>query len=339
MNPDERFEQLWTDFLEGDLAPEGMAELQRLLAEHPQLQAQAADLLQTHRLLGFSIQDGEASQNKFTRSTLAGLPKSNEAFVGAVMRDVKTAAPARTRVSWLKRYSSIAAGFVFGIICASVAWACTTPHFGKTIALMQEGFESGPAPRVTGIPIEPGCWSGDFTEIVGEQHGVKPASGIKMLRFLRADYEGKANSEGSYVSDVYRLIDLRPYRNEFNDGGAVVQVSVALNAYEFPENEAYFCTVALHALDAETATNGSTRSAETLNSGCLAMARNSRMKLDRNPATWQRLSSELRLPPATDFLLIHIGVGHATKAQRKESFDGHYLDDVRISLTQTAPLQ
>jgi hypothetical protein len=137
---------------------------------------------------------------------------------------------------------------------------------------------------------------------------------------------------------VHQLIDLRPYRREFADGGAVVQLSAAFNAFSFPAEEVFVCSVSLQALDAETAINGSTRIGETLLIDCLAMARNSRLKVDRDPATWQRLNAELRLPPNTDFILIRIALAHTNKAQRRETFDGHYLDGVRLTLARRAPL-
>jgi hypothetical protein len=159
-----------------------------------------------------------------------------------------------------------------------------------------------------------------------------------MLRFLRADFEGKVKPEGSYISDVYRLIDLRPYQREFADGGAVVQLSAAFNAFAFPAEEAFRCSVLLYALDAETAMNGSTRIGEKLLTDCLAMARNGHLKLDRDPATWQRLNAELRLPPNADFIFIRIALAHANQAQRRVTFDGHYLDGVRLTLARRAPL-
>ena len=237
---------------------------------------------------------------------------------------------------WLtwRPLTAAAAGLVIGVFCASFAWAYVAPSLGKVITLLQESFESVPAPLVTGVPIEAGKWSGDYTEVVGEQQGVKPESGKKMLRFLRADFEGKVKPEGSYISEVHQLIDLRPYRREFADGGAVVQLSAAFNAFSFPAEEAFVCSVSLQALDAETAINGSTRIGETLLIDCLAMARNSRLKVDRDPATWQRLNAELRLPSNTDFILIRIALAHTNQAQRRESFDGHYLDGVRLTLAR-----
>ena len=239
--------------------------------------------------------------------------------------------------SW-RPLTAAAAGIVFGMLCTSAVFAYVAPSLGKVVTLLEEGFESGPAPEITGVPREIGRWSGDFTEIVGEQERVKPETGSKMLRFLRADYAGKVKPEGSYISDVYQLIDLRPYQREFADGGAVVQLSAAFNAFAFPAEEAFGCSVSLHAMDAEMALSGATQMSDPLLTDCLAMARNSRMKVDRHPATWQRLSAELRLPPSAEFLLIRIGLEHSNKAQRRLSFDGHYLDDVRLTWARRAAL-
>ena len=83
------------------------------------------------------------------------------------------------------------------------------------------------------------------TEVVGEQQGVKPESGKKMLRFLRTDYEGMPKPKGSKISDIFRLIDMRSYRSEFADGGAVVQLSAGFNSFEFPDGERYCRKVSL----------------------------------------------------------------------------------------------
>lgn len=244
-----------------------------------------------------------------------------------------------SRPVWLqwRPLAAAAAGIVFGILCTSVVFAYVAPLAGKMVKLLQESFESGPAPLVTGVPVVPGRWSGDYSEVVGEQQGVKPEHGQRMLRFLRADYEGKANA-GGYVADVQQLIDLRPYQREFADGGAVLQLSAGFNAFEFPASESYGGLMSLHALDAEMVTSGFMDDRQMLNAESLAMASSSRLLLDRSPATWQRLTTELRLPPNTEFLLIRVGVTHVTKAQRRSEFDGHYLDDVRVVVTRRAPL-
>ncbi len=239
--------------------------------------------------------------------------------------------------SWLQ-WRSIAAGVIFGMLCTSVVFGFALPLAGKALTLLRESFENASLPLFTGVPIEPGLWSGDVSEIVGEQQGVKPACGGKMLRFLRADFEGKPSPDSSHLADMHQLIDLRPYRQEIADGGAVVEVSASFNAIPFPEDEKYGCAVSIFALDAEMATNGSTRSGSTLMTDALAMTRSDRGRLiDREPTTWQRVTSDLRLPPDTDFVMIRL---HINRSRRSPgiTFAGHYADDVRVSLIRRAPL-
>ncbi len=243
------------------------------------------------------------------------------------------------RSSWLafRPLAAAAAGLVIGLLSASVVWAYVVPLTGKRIELLHESFESRPAPLSTGVPIEAGHWSGDYTQVVSEEQGVNPEAGTKMLRFLRADYEGKENA-GGYVADLHQLVDLRPYRSELADGGAVIVFSAGFNAFEFPAPESYRCIVSLHALDAAMVKNGVTSDRQALNAEALSMTSSSRLILDRQPQTWQRQTAELRLPPNAEFLLVHIGVTHVTKPQRRVDFDGHYLDEVRLVLTRRAPL-
>jgi hypothetical protein len=250
-------------------------------------------------------------------------------------------APAMTvvRRSWFRwgPLPAAAAGLLIGLFTASTVVASVMPSMVRAWSLLQFGFEDGSAPVSKGVPLEPGRWSGDFTAVTGTQQGVSPASGTKMLQFLRADFEGKTTTD-SYISDLYQLIDVRPYQPDFADGGAVVQLSATFNAFAFPTTEAYDCSATIYALDAETATNGSMNVGNTPNTDSLAMANNSHLKLDRLPETWQRLTAELRLPPNTDFILIRLGMGHSKIAQRRATFDGHYLDDVRVSLARRALL-
>jgi hypothetical protein len=227
---------------------------------------------------------------------------------------------------------------VCGIFCTSVVFAYVGPSLGKVLPLLQDSFESGPSPEVTGMPREIGKWSGDFTEIVGGQQGVKMATGQKMLRFLRADFEGKAKPEGSYISELYQLVDVRGYRREFGDGGAVVQLSAVFDAMVFPEGENFTASVSLYALDSEGTTALRDNSSDNLAGKSLAMACSNSTRLDRDPKTWQSASAELRLPANTDFLLLRLFVVHTNPSPRRGTFGGHYLDDVRLTLGRRAPL-
>lgn len=82
MTPDERFEELWTAYLEGDLDAAGMEELQQKLAADPDLLRHATDLYGEHRLLGLIHQSDDA--DRFVRATLARARQDREGFVAAV---------------------------------------------------------------------------------------------------------------------------------------------------------------------------------------------------------------------------------------------------------------
>jgi hypothetical protein len=345
MKPEERFAELWTNYLEGDLDADGQAELRALLESDAALQQQAVDLLQVHRLLGFTHQNSAEAGEAFVAATLVGLPRNDAEFVASVMRQIpETASGAnaregrsdsRARSEW-RSWVALACGLLMGVLASSAAWAYALPRgaIDRPAVVLDEGFEAAEAPQATGIPTQSGAWAGDFCELTGVRADVRPAGGQQMFRFLRADYENKPQPAGSYVSDIYRLVDVRAYRQALEDGSAVLQVSASFNAELFPDQEKYFGSMSLYALDAETATNGSTRQANTLQVDSLAFTRGARLLLDRQPQTWQPLATELRLPPDTDYALIRIGLIHGSAAQRRPEFPGHYLDNVRLSLVR-----
>jgi hypothetical protein len=83
------------------------------------------------------------------------------------------------------------------------------------------------------------------------------------------------------------------------------------------------------AMDAKTASEVRRNERSNLDQEALAMVRNNPTPLDRDPKTCQPVSAELRLPPHTDFLLLHLDVAHSTASQCCVTFDGHYLDLAR----------
>lgn len=102
MTPNERFEDLWTDFLEGELAAAGLDELQQRLAADPALARRAADLYADHRLLGLAHQ----SDDRFVRETIARAGRDREGFVTSV---VSHASPRASRVGRALGYVAVAA--------------------------------------------------------------------------------------------------------------------------------------------------------------------------------------------------------------------------------------
>jgi ferric-dicitrate binding protein FerR (iron transport regulator) len=99
----ERFADLWTDYLEGELDESGVAELRALLAAEASLLKLAADMYQTHRLLALVVEESPARQDEFVREVLSRLPEDADRFVSGVMANVERLAspaePSREEVS------------------------------------------------------------------------------------------------------------------------------------------------------------------------------------------------------------------------------------------------
>ena len=243
------------------------------------------------------------------------------------------AAQPTSRSSWLKwsPVNAAAAGLAIGLLSTSMVFVYVMPSLREVTTLLWEDYESGPAPLAENLPLFPGRWSGDYSEVTEATQGVTPQDGSKMLRFLRADYEGR-HLPDSFSSDVFRLIDVRQHRQAFADGEAVVQLTTRFNAVPFPEDEIYTCTLTIFALDDSLIGNEMLRNSNVISAESLANSRSSKLAMDRDPATWQKLSNELRVPPQTQYLMIRLGCSNDTKTpgKRRDSFAGHFADSVEL---------
>lgn len=88
MSAEDRFAELWTDYLEGELDDSGLVALRELLAADEGLVRRATNLFQTHRLLGMVAAEHPSRQDDFVRATMAMLPKGPDEFVSRVMSNV-----------------------------------------------------------------------------------------------------------------------------------------------------------------------------------------------------------------------------------------------------------
>lgn len=244
--------------------------------------------------------------------------------------------------------TAAAAGLIIGLFSASMVWGYVGTFVAKTITLVAESFESGPGPLVTGMPVQPGSWSGDFSEIVGEFDGVKPSQGARMLRFRRADYEGKPVRDG-YVADLFRIIDLRDEALGVARGDASVTVEARFAALPQEQLRGMSCGITVHALDAlpPEGTRDDTllrrMGAELLESAELdagprilaTAARSERMGV--TSGKWQVVRAELQLPAGARYGLVHLRAhlhgSHRPEVPKPVEFAGLFVDDVRILLT------
>lgn len=236
------------------------------------------------------------------------------------------------RTMLVSRAAAVVAGILLGTGCASIVLAYAVP-IGRSISttILREGFEDGGPVKAAGMPSEAGVWSGDYAEVVTEQDGVKPAEGSRMLRFLRGDYEGRHIPE-SHSSDVFQLVDVRHLRTELHDGTAIAQLGAHFNAAASAPDDPFFCTLTIFALDADLLHRGKALADANVSRNSLAHSESSLVRLDRDPATWQRATNELRIPPNTDYLLIRTGFSNASHApdRRTDEFGCQFVDEVRI---------
>ena len=226
-------------------------------------------------------------------------------------------------------------GLFAGLGGVTLVWATVGPRAAMVHRVIADSFETGRQPEVTGIPLEPGFWSGDYAEFAAESGRVRPRSGTKMLRFLRSDFEGKASKSG-HASNVYRLIDLRPFRTSSQQDDVTVRVLAHFNVDPGARMAGDKCNVAAYAIEG-AALHGGLRGPEAIKSLALSYAFCQHIDLDDDSATWQAAVTELRLPPTTDFLMVHVGVTRK-QVDGETIFAGHSCDDVHVSLVHRPDL-
>ena len=283
-------------------------------------------------------------ENADARSTMARLMVDEQALISRLRDDSivallepapKAETPLRTSTRWFawRPLTAAAAGLIIGLFSASMVFGFGVRSLERVVSLFQESFESGPAPLVKGMPQEVNLWSGDFSKIVEKQEGVKPAQGKKMARVLRSDYDGKTSSKPSKQGDLMRIVDVRPFLGEANGGEVVITLSALFNATPFPEVERFDGAVYLYALGQL----GSTE--ESLLEDALAHSHGGCRSLDRDPATWQRASARLLLPPGTERVLLKVSFTPVPASGKNLSllpdhitFAGHFVDGVRASI-------
>lgn len=143
-----RFEELWNDYLEGELDESGMQELQTLLEQNAEFVKEATDTYQLHRLLGVLANEGTG--DAFVRETMERLPSAKTQFVSSVMRQVS---PARRTIEsghWkLLALSTVAAGLA---VLATGLWF----------------MRSEPMPNIVRVSAMGGSflWTGDGGQVV-----------------------------------------------------------------------------------------------------------------------------------------------------------------------------
>lgn len=248
----------------------------------------------------------------------------------------------RTRSASIAGFTTVLAGIIIGIFGASAVWALAVPGAGPagtTIPLLSESFEDGQAKTVPGLPHGLGdpdgdLWRGDEARVVTAMQAVLPVSGSRMLRFERSTHAGE-NSPKSAWSDVYRLVDARPYilMAEGRQATARLAADFSMATDACGPEEKYSASVQLYAFQDDISTAPAPLSRAWANENCVALGMK-KVPLVCGQQGWQRVTVDTSLPPNAKFLLLHVSAVRDYPKQTSEPavFRGHFIDDVNLEL-------
>ena len=209
MNEQERFNQLWSDYLEGDLDEGGLAELRELMAGDDLRLPEAVDDFQIHRLLGLKAQDSDDRHESFVRETMGKLPLPQDDFVGQVMGEIPPPADRRV-IQWLPNWALSAAAAI--AVMASI-WFVSNPR-PRAIATISN--MSGPAlwtgdagvmqDLKAGMSLSGGTLEGtspkSWVELKFNDGSIVTLSGDSMLTFSERGQKALFLKHGGLSADV-----------------------------------------------------------------------------------------------------------------------------------------
>lgn len=116
-----RFDELWADFIDGEIDEAGIKELGELMSQHPELLVSAADQFQIHRLLEVLQQQDPELAEEFVQSTVKRVAHQEGDFTSQVMRQI--AAFDGNSPSIDRSHSATRAGRFWQLISAVSGWA------------------------------------------------------------------------------------------------------------------------------------------------------------------------------------------------------------------------
>ncbi|MDR3404906.1 MAG: hypothetical protein P4L99_20545 [Chthoniobacter sp.] len=242
------------------------------------------------------------------------------------------------RFSW-RPLSAAAAGIVCGMFSASVMWAYAMPKLvgGKerVLPLVNGSFEGSKEPEANGTPTQFGVWSGDFSRVVGAEQGVEPRQGQRMLRMERSVSLVSPPGASNRIGDLMQLVDLRPFKEDFASGNAILEVSASCAMASEETEEKFRFSVQVYAYSG-TPDELEGNPHEVIQSALASGLRGVRLAGGRK---WQKVTTRLLLPAEADFVMVKLLVSRLVPRQSGPvEFTGHYIDDVKLVLTtQAAP--
>ncbi|MEI6712995.1 MAG: hypothetical protein WCO60_04540 [Verrucomicrobiota bacterium] len=316
MNHEDPRLELIRRHLDGNATPEELTQLEEQLRQDPEFRVVYVRYMNTDVGLYESVQPRASAVESHK---IVAIPEPN------------------TQPKWFRwrPLTAAAAGLVIGLFTASVAWAISNPRVTSTIlhlsALADASFEGHSGMVPSGLPVHPGVWSGDASEIV--EAPTQAREGRRALRFLKAEGAPQDATQQSNSCDVYQLVDLRSLRNtlEANEESDLQLTVSFLDARTEAGNPVRF-TAFLFLMQGDPAAlqQAWPVAKETMvGGGQKAFVSNG----GGDRPQWKTLTVRCAFSAQADFALIQIGAGRDVKANTPHpELGAQFVDDVQLTL-------
>lgn len=247
-------------------------------------------------------------------TALAALPKQDEKNETSSKRVVPFP-------QWRPLATAAAAGLVFGLFCASVAWAIVVPQKPATpivIPILTESFENPATPFTDGFPTRTGVWGGDRAQIVGSESDRRPLDGSSMLSL-----ESSSNHNLGFLQQI---IDVSTLPQAGEGEMRVVEVIASYLAEQAEEADRYTLRIASFRESPEKIRSlweGVTwREIDQIS----LTAAKAGLTAPVDAKGWQPLSTIVEVPADAQSVVISLATGRFDRQAPKTP---HYVDDVR----------
>jgi hypothetical protein len=238
-------------------------------------------------------------------------------------------------IAWPAAAAIALGGLLTGFLSGSLVSArALSPKEARSVPLplVNGNFDAAQPPSTDGPPKEFAQWGGDFSRVTGEDQGIRPPNGRRMLRFLRADNAQSPKTKGQAASELWQTIDLRPLREQLGNKPAHLELSALFNSTPIPKGRHFAFGVSAYAFQSDSADGAQLWSRHR----DAALASGGKIELsDSDPATWQRITTQILVPPDATVLLVTARVGSADRLPPGSpvvEFPGQYMANVSLRL-------
>ena len=224
---------------------------------------------------------------------------------------------------WRRFATAAAAGLVFGLFCASIAWAIVVPRKATplVIPILTESFENPKTTIIDGFPSRTGEWGGDRAQIVGSSPNRLPLDGHSVLSL---EASGDSN-----LGFLQQIVDVSPLPHAREGEMRVVEVIASFLAEQPGELERYTLRVASFKESPENIRDlweGVTW--REMDKITLTFSKTG-LTAPIDATGWQTLSAFVEVPVDARSVVISLAAG---RLERKAPKTPHYVDDVRAEL-------